>query len=190
MARWRKPFAAFCLASSTGCAGARSPAKPESSCKNCTLSTDALSYVATPIVGEGALVHKRYHFTLISRFENRSRESVFLATCNPDSKEPLFTVVGVDSATAFDSATEPAYATVWGCVGHDRQIEVGPGLVRIDTLEIQGPNSFNGHTGEPHGKTEGTFRLYFEARRGRGERAPWIPYADRVSNPFRVRTSR
>jgi len=137
-------------------------------------------------VGEGALVHKQYHFPIISTFTNRSADTVFLGRCYPDSKQPLFSVVGIDSATAFDHATMPAYATGWACVGHDRQIEIAPGKARVDTLEIQGPTSFSGITGAALGILEGTFRLYFEAHKGRGERSPLMPFSQRTSNPFTV----
>lgn len=140
--------------------------------------------------GEGALVHTRYHFTLVSRFENRSQKAIYLGRCFPDSKQPLFSVVNADSASSGDFKNEPAYGQVWACVGHDRQFEILPGQVRVDTLDVEGPNGFNGITGEPHGHVEGTFRLYFEARTKRDERSSSIPYRNRVSNPFTVRISR
>ncbi len=160
------------------------------SCATCFLVTDATAYTAVPIVGEGALVHKRYHFPILTTFTNRSADTVFLGRCFPDSKQPMFTVVGVDSATAFDYRTEPAYSAPWACVGHDRQIEVAPGQVRVDTLNIEGPNSFSGSTGLASGILEGTFRLYFVAHKGRDERSPRLPFAQLTSNPFTVRLAK
>lgn len=172
----------------TGCAYPRS--REFVACKDCFLTTDKAAYVAPQMHGDGALVHTRYHFRLVSRFENRSKQPIYLHRCFRNSEQPLFSVVNVDSASVGDWKNEPAYAQPWACVGHDRQFEILPGEVRIDTLEVEGPNSFNGRTGEPHGRVEGTFRLYFEAHTGRDERSQWIPYRNRVSNPFTVRVSR
>jgi hypothetical protein len=172
------------------CGGSSQFASEPLSCETCFLVTDATEYTATPIVGEGALVHKRYHFPVISTFTNRSADTVFLGRCFPDSKQPMFTVVGIDSASAFDYRTESAYSAAWACVGHDRQIEIAPGQVRVDTLDIEGPNSFSGTTGVAHGILEGTFRLYFVARNGRDERSPLLPFAKLTSNSFTVRLAK
>ena len=151
-----------------------------------TLTTDATAYVARPMEGLGR--RQRYHFVLISRFENRGSKSLYLGRCLPDSDEPLFTVVNGDS-TATDRRSGSAYSTVWGCVGHDRQFEIRPGAVRIDTLEVQGPNSFDGRTGEAFGRLEGKLRLYFVVRRAPGEDVPQLPPSESVSNIFSVRVS-
>ena len=152
-----------------------------------TITTDATDYVARPLGGFGR--RQRYHFFVISRFENRGSQSVYLGRCLPDSDEPLFTLVIADS-TATDPRSGSAYSTVWGCVGHDRQFEIRSGAVRIDTLEVQGPNSFDGRTGEPFGRLEGKLRLYFVVRRVPGEDVPQLPLSESVSNIFSVRVSR
>ena len=55
-----------------------------------SLTTDYTSYVARPI--EGPSRRQRYHFVLISRFENRGLKPLYLGRCFPNSKEPLYTV--------------------------------------------------------------------------------------------------
>lgn len=175
------------LAASFGCLLPSHAPALNSTEHGAVLRTDAKSYVA---VGNGASYEQRFHFLLVSRFENQSQDTMFLDRCYPDSPQPIFTVVDADSAAKIAPDDRPAYVQMWPCVGHDKQIEVAPGAVRIDTLSIDGPNTFDGHTGAGYGKLEGTFRLYFVARRGRGERAPNVPYRERVSNPFIVRTAR
>jgi hypothetical protein len=175
------------LASSFGCLlPSHSPALKPSE-HGAILTTDAKSYVA---IGNGASFEQSFHFLVVSRFENHSEDTMFLERCYPNSAQPLFSVVDVDSAAKVAPDDRPAYSQMWACVGHDKQIEVAPGTVRIDTLRVDGPNTFNGHTGVGYGKLEGIFRLCFVARRGRGERAPYVPYSERVSNPFTVRTAR
>jgi hypothetical protein len=73
-------------------------------------------------------------------------------------------------------------------VGHDQQFEILPGAVRVDTLDVDGPNVFDGRTHEPYGVKEGTFRLYFDVTVARGDGAP-APDAQRFSNAFVVRTT-
>jgi hypothetical protein len=178
------------IAIAEGCANARKSANDaRPNCATCFLVTNAISYRAERMIGEGALVHRRYHFPIISTFTNRSANTVYLPRCNHDSRQPLFTVVGMDSATAFDLKTGPAYATDWACAGV-KPFALGPGESRVDTLEITGPNSWSLPTGEAHGVLEGTFRLYFPARRGSDVRSGFLPFAQLTSNPFTVRIAK
>jgi len=105
---------------------------------NGAFTTDAPGCVAYSLPGEPF----RYRFRIISRFENRGTSTLYLGRCYPNSPQPLFTV---ESATNVASG----YAISWACVGPDRQFAIRSGEVRIDTLEIEGPNAFQGGTNIP-----------------------------------------
>jgi hypothetical protein len=145
-------------------------------------TTDTTGYVAQRIWGAGDT--SIYRFTVISRFENRGAAPLYLGRCFPTSPQPLFDVVVADSSTA-----ESGYAQPRACVGHDQQFEIIPGAVRIDTLQVEGPNTFDGRTHQPIGITEGRFRLYYDVRLSPGDGAAPAPDSLRVSNAFVVRTS-
>jgi hypothetical protein len=142
-------------------------------------TTDATGYVARRIYGSGDA--SIYRFTLISRFENRGAVSLYLGRCFPNSPQPLFTVVLADSPSKASG-----FEQFWACVGHDKQFEILPGGVRIDTLQVVGPNAFDGRTQKPFGPTEGQFRLYFDVRLTLGDGAMPAPESIRVSNAFVV----
>jgi hypothetical protein len=164
-------------------AACRSPAGLESdnlgSVPDGAFTTDATGYVAVRIPGQ-----PRYRFTVITRYENRGVVTLYLGRCFPNSPQPLF-----GAALATPGTGESAYATIWACVGHDKQFAIEPGEVRLDTLQVEGPNSFDGRTHEPFGVTEGDFRLYFDVRLNAGDGGPDAPDALKLSNAFRVRTS-
>ena len=144
-------------------------------------TTDAREYTARRFEGTGHFA--RYRFTVVSRFENRSANPRYFARCFPNTPTPIFSVM------AADISTESAYAQISACVGHDQQFEVPPGATRVDTIQVEGPNTFNGITNEPYGVKEGIFRLFFDVRVARGDGAPAAPDAERVSNTFVVRTA-
>lgn len=127
--------------------------------------------------------HQRCTFTVEASYHNRTEASVYLQRCYPDSEHPIFGV------STLDGTMESAYGPVWACVGHEDHIRVAPGETRIDVLEISGPNSFDGVTGEPFGVTEGVFQLGYdaypcaEAEAGSCDR---LPETQRVSAPFKV----
>jgi len=142
-------------------------------------TTDATGYVAVRIPGQ-----ERYRFTVISRFQNRGAATLYLGRCFPNSPQPLF---GANLATPTPEGS--AYSGIFGCVGHDKQFAIQPGGVRFDTLQVEGPNAFDGRTHEPFGVTNGDFRLYFDVRLAPGDGAPSAPDSLHLSNTFRVRTS-
>ena len=142
-------------------------------------TTDATGYVAGRLPGQPP----RYRFTVISRFHNRGAATLYLGRCYPNSPRPLFGVT-----LAAPAPEESAYDGIWACTGHDKQFAIRPGEVRIDTLQVEGPNAFDGITNEPFGVTEGDFRLYFDVRLAPGDGPP-APDALMGSNAFRVRTS-
>jgi hypothetical protein len=143
-------------------------------------TTDATGYVAQRLAGSA----NRYHFTVISRFENRGTVPLFLGRCFPNSSQPLFSVNVAESSSA-----ESGYMQVWACVGHDQQFEIAPGGVREDTLQVTGPNVFPSGSATGFGITSGKFQLYFDVRLTRGDGGTPAPAAVHLSNAFLVRTS-
>jgi hypothetical protein len=146
-----------------------------------SLTTDATNYVAMRIPSPLA----RYRFTVITDFQNRGADPVYLGRCTPNSRTPLFGVRMADG-----SPTRSAYDRMWPCVGHDMQFEVLPGAVRTDTLFVEGPNMFDGRTNVAEGNTEGTFRLSFEVQAARGDGAKRMPDSVSRSNAFTVRVAK
>jgi hypothetical protein len=141
-------------------------------------TTDATGYVAYHLPGS----LPRYQFRIISRFENTGTSTVYLGRCFPSSPQPLFSVVST-------TTVESGYSQIWACVGHDQQFAIRAGETRVDTLLVEGPNTFQGGTNTPIGVSEGDFRLYFDVRLAAGDGAPRAPDSIKLSNAFRVRTS-
>ncbi|MDP1861955.1 MAG: hypothetical protein Q8K82_25065 [Gemmatimonadaceae bacterium] len=164
-----------------GCGGVTEPRRDLGSVPDGVFMTDATGYVADRIPGTGSV--RRYRFTVITRYANRGAASLFLGRCFPTSPQPLFTVA------ATDSLVRSGYEYVWGCVGHDKQFEVPPGAVRVDTLQVEGPNIFDGVTHQPLGVTSGRFKLYFAVGLAAGGGVPGAPLPVRYSNEFLVRTA-
>jgi hypothetical protein len=148
-----------------------------------SLMTDATGYVAQQIVGSARPI--RYRFTVITRFQNRSVAPVYLARCFPSSPQPMYSIGSADG-----SATESAYAPIWGCVGHDNQFEILPGAVRVDTFSVQGPNLYDEIQQQGLGATSGTLRLSLLVASARGDGAREAPGSLGVSNAFIVRTAK
>jgi hypothetical protein len=88
------------------------------------------------------------------------------------------------------SPVGPAYDPIWACVGHDKQFEVLPGAVRVDTFHVEGPNAFDPIKQQALGETNGVFRLYLAVANARGDGAPAAPGTLGESNAFSVRTSK
>lgn len=141
------------------------------------ITTDKNAYVAR-CMDDGFL---SCTFTLEATYYNRTDRPVYLYRCYPDSEYPIY---GVPTS---DESAESAYDPIWGCVGHDDQIRVDPGETRTDVLEVRGPNSFDGVTGEPFGVVEGAFQLRYDARPCGGEgNCDSLPEVQRLSAPFKV----
>ena len=106
---------------------------------------------------------------------------MYLRRCLPDSDTPIYGVVSLDNTGADRSAYDPS----WGCVGHDKQFAVAPGVTRVDTLHLKGPWGVERGSGRPLGRFEGRMQLTYQVaacRVGCGV----IDDAGRVSNPFLV----
>lgn len=117
------------------------------------LVTNANHYVAIP--GAPIASSRDHRFTIIATFTNTSRHVVNLARCFPDTPYPIYDIVSADRDTSV------AYSPGWACPGPS-YFRVEPGLTRVDTLFVRGPNAFNGLTGEVFGVLEGRFVLSYD----------------------------
>jgi hypothetical protein len=110
-----------------------------------TLRTDRAVYTA---VGDTShLVGRTWHFTVIATLTNPSDLTLYIGTCPRYG----FGTYGTGSA----------YEGPWACSGGMPGIAVAPHSVRVDTLHIAGPNSFDGRTGEGFGATSGMLALTY-----------------------------
>jgi hypothetical protein len=119
------------------------------------LSTDLVLYSARPLdePWPGVVV---YGFTIVIRYVNPARAPVYLWTCRPDDRTPIYSVVPAGRV----SSSGAAYNASRACVGHDRPIRVGPGETHVGTLDLRGPNAFDGITHQPLDRAlEGKFRI-------------------------------
>ena len=118
------------------------------------LQVDRPDYTAVCIEGSG--IPCRYRFTLVASYENETADTLYLDRCTPRNHGPMYGIEAVDDTA--DAAYDPA----WGCVGGVSPIVIAPHTTRVDTLRIEGPNQFDGHTHAPMGKLEGAFRLLYD----------------------------
>ena len=148
------------------------------------LTTDSAAYRARRVqqLWPGVFV---YGFTVIARYTNPTDAPVYLWTCGPDSRPPLYSVVAEGQRTS----TGVAYNAAWACVGHDRPIRVEPGQTRVDTIAVRGPNAFDGITHRPIDPIlEGRFQLMYAVQSCRTEGdCPLRDEALTRSNAFAVR---
>jgi len=149
------------------------------------LLTDATFYHATYRRGEGS--YREYGFGVVARFTNRTSAPVDLGRCLPDSPTPIHGVVLAGADDAGSDGTGSAYSGAWACVGHDQPFVVQPGQTRVDTLQIIGPNSFDGRTGQPFGTLVGRMRLVYDVRACRGDGPCEADAEMGRSNEFEVR---
>lgn len=168
---------ALCLVVS---ACTRDPAGPPAD-PNAPLQLDATRYVAAVPTGG---TDRRRAFQVIVRLVNRTGDTLFLANCFPSSTTPMF---GVHMAEA-SSGQASAYAQVYGCTGHSNQLPVAPGTVRVDTLTVRGPNTYDGRTGQHFGVLEGLMRLSYGVQTCRGDGACRVARDATQSSPFLVVT--
>jgi hypothetical protein len=129
-----------------------------------TLQTDQVEYTAAPL-GDGS-----YRFLVVARLTNRTVRPLQLGRCYPHSAYPVY---GVE---VIDSDQQAAYDPMWACVGHGNQIVVGSGATRTDSLQVTGPNIWDGLT--PLGTLTGRFRLVYRVGGSEGKI---------TSNDFEVR---
>jgi hypothetical protein len=130
-----------------------------------SFTTDSLTYHAREVEELWPGV-KVYGFRVVTRYTNPTSAPIYLWTCYPDSPRPMYSVVGAGQATS----NGIAYNGAWACVGHDRPIRVDPGATRVDTIQVRGPNAFEGGTNRPIDDVlEGRFRIMFAAQSCRTE---------------------
>ena len=149
--------------------------------------TDKTLYIARPEFADCTGPGCPHAFTVEASYTNRTDRPLYLARCYPDSEAPIYGV----RLVALGGEDESAYNLVWACVGHDEAIEVLPGETRVDTLRLEGPNAFDGETGEPYGALEGEFQLNYQVQICPEEDLTCILiYAAGRSNIFEVRLAR
>ena len=113
------------------------------------LTTDSRHYTVSVIHPSPSVTW--YTVSVVTRYRNFTRDTVFLERCDPTSRTPTHGVSYLGSPTA------PAgYGAGWACKGHESHLAVAPGDVRVDTLLLVGPNSYDQMVA-----LEGSFRLYF-----------------------------
>lgn len=145
-----------------------------------SLQVDQTQYRATCLQGRGDSC--RYAFTLVAQFRNITRDTFYIGRCMPRDPKPRY---GIEYVT--DSTQDAAYDRVWACVGGVAPIIVAPNATRTDTLEIEGPNAFDGKTHAPLGVLEGDFRLIYTAGLcGPGQHDCGAPSEEQRSQVFRV----
>ncbi|HKH94184.1 MAG TPA: hypothetical protein VKA54_20435 [Gemmatimonadaceae bacterium] len=151
------------------------------------LSTDLTLYSARRLdePWPGVVV---YGFTIVIRYGNPTRAPVYLWTCRPDDRTPIYSVVPAGRVTS----SGVAYNANLACVGHDRPIRVGPGETYVGKLDLRGPNAFDGTTHQPLDRIlEGKFRMVFGVRSCPTEGlCPIRNEALTHSNEFTVRVER
>ena len=149
--------------------------------------TDKTLYIARPEFADCAEPGCPYAFTVEASYTNHSDRPLYLARCYPDSPTPIYGV----RLVALGGEDEAAYNPIWACVGHDEAIEVLPGEARTDTLRLEGPNAFDGDTGESYGALEGEFQLNYQVQICPEEDLSCgLIYAAGRSNLFEVRLAR
>jgi hypothetical protein len=161
-----------------GCTAAPHVAQPLQ--KSAPIEVDQRVYTARSLSVDRTYQH--YGFDVVARFTNTTADTVFLARDFANQPRPNYWVwmAGGDS-------TRSAFNAVSSGVGHDRQIAVAPGGVRVDTLRLQGPTIWVGPTQAALGALEGPMRLVYLPQSCRGDGRCRLPYEVATSAPFEVR---
>ena len=133
-----------------------------------SLQVDGTEYHAACIRGIGADCTRA--FTVVARYDNRTAGPLFLSRCSSAARTPMYAVEVIDDTT--DSGYDP----VWACVGHDSPIVIAPRTTRVDTLQIEGPHSFDGKTHASIGRLEGDFRLVYRSEAAPARVRPLVFY--------------
>jgi hypothetical protein len=143
------------------------------------LRTDRATYQASLVGDEGS--HGRYAITLAAQLSNGLSVPLYLQRCYPDTPFPLYGVVNAEEGR------EAAYNPFWACVGHGEPIVLSAGKTRTDSLQVLGPNAWDGHTNMPLGDLVGRFRLSYEIGTCRRVVTCELPGGAIESNEFEVR---
>lgn len=163
----------------TSCSVTGDESEEEITTENLVCRTDQTSYTAQ---FEENLPPAIYGFTIIARLENNSGLTVYLNRCNTDSPQPIYGLPLIDA----DPSKKSGYSRVYACASHSSPIEVESGTVRIDTLYVQGPSSWQQNSNEPIGELEGMFRLRYAIQTCRSGDGCELPDSLSQSNEFEV----
>jgi hypothetical protein len=185
MSHARLLIAAACCTLAFGLGTDSSSAAGTTTWSGAAFTTDSSAYTAHPTNRHNEAII--YSFRVIARFENRTDKALYLERCSPKSAQPKYAVVAV--RRLIGRAGYPAYSPIWACGGHDSPIEVSAGAVRVDTLQLRGPNSFDA-TNRSDDAVEGRFRLRYFVGFCRAAIGCDRPINGQLSNPFRVRIAR
>lgn len=168
------------LFAATSCSFLDEDPEEEITTENLVFRTNQTSYTAQL---EENLPRAIYGFTLIARLENSSGRPVYLNRCETDSPEPIYGLRLIDA----DPAKQSGYSRVYACASHSSPIVVESGTVRMDTLHVQGPSSWQHNSNEPIGELEGMFRLRYAVQTCRSGDGCELPDSLSQSNEFEVR---
>jgi hypothetical protein len=113
-----------------------------------TLTTDRAAYVA---VGDSTTAYRQWRFTLIAALHNASDQTLYIGNCG--SRAPSYELGSYTASSA--------YAPNYACSGGQFGFALLPHTIRIDTLQIIGPNTWDGRTGVGFGSLSGTLALSY-----------------------------
>jgi hypothetical protein len=113
------------------------------------ITTDSTVYTAKSSGGSS------YRVQVIVRYANSTSGRLYLASCLPNDKTPMYVVGLLDQVDKEGAAWNP----IWACTGHDQRIFVEAGATRVDTFQLFAPNATDGITGRAFGVFAGRFRL-------------------------------
>jgi hypothetical protein len=160
------------------------PATPLSA--QLVLHTDRVTYDAIPTLEEPPYL---YVFTLVARLKNETARPLQLKRRCPFSDADLQSKAVPDyDVPAVDDEQDSGYSPIEMCaeIIPTPVIILQPGEARTDTLRIQGPTAWDGHTKRPFGILAGHFRLAYELYPCKGA----LDCDEVRSNEFEVRPGR
>ncbi len=152
MRQFTMPFAAVSALLLAGCA---SPVVPTEHILTGPFRTDRASYAAVVESSWGNWT--TYGFDVVTSFTNVTGDTLLLARCMPTDTHPMYAVFQLEPAGGTSG-----YDPTWACVGGVSPIVVAPGEVRVDSLHLAGPVSFDETTNRAIGSSAGTYAIGFQ----------------------------
>jgi hypothetical protein len=120
------------------CVGTACSHVPTAPAVRASLQSDRSSYVAS-LAGTGG--GRYFGFSVIARYANESGAPIYLLRCLATDAHPM---VGVQAVA--ESAEPPAFDPPGACVATS-SLEIAPGGVRTDTLNLEAPVTVDTSTG-------------------------------------------